>query len=296
MEIRPKNINYYLMDGTPSGRIKCTLSNWTGVAYRIPRTELERCKERKDLAQSGVYFLFGTSEDTGESVVYVGQAGIRKNGEGILNRLQEHKRNPDKDYWTEAVVFTTRDNSFGATEIGWLENRFCNLATSAKRFVVKNGNDPNLGNVTEEKESELEEFVNYAKIVMGVLGYKLFESIMTTASANGSVSEAVPVILELKQGSAEAYGCRTSEGFVLLKGSKIKPNVAKSCPKPAKKLREQYSLKISDTSILLEDISLKSPNQAAGFVTGTSINALEAWKTSDGRTLKELEICEAGDV
>lgn len=296
MEIRPKNINYYLMDGTPSGRIKCTLSNWTGVAYRIPRTELERCKERKDLAQSGVYFLFGTSEDTGESIVYVGQAGIRKNGEGILNRIQEHKRNPDKDYWTEAVVFTTRDNSFGATEIGWLENRFCSLATSAKRFVVKNGNDPSLGNVTEEKESELEEFVDYAKIVMGVLGYKLFESIMTTASVNGSVSGAEPVILELKQGSTEAYGCRTSEGFVLLKGSKIKPNVAKSCPKPAKKLREQHSFKISDTFILLEDIPLKSPNQAASFVTGTSINALEAWKTSDGRTLKELEICEADNV
>jgi len=79
-----KNINYFLMDGTPSGRIKCTISNWTGVAYRIPRTELEKCKERDDLKQSGVYFLFGTEEDTGDNIVYVGQAGVRKNGEGIL--------------------------------------------------------------------------------------------------------------------------------------------------------------------------------------------------------------------
>lgn len=63
---------------------------------------------------------------TGENVVYVGQAGVRKNGEGILFRLQEHKRNPDKDYWTEAVVFTTSNNSFGPTEISYLENRFCN--------------------------------------------------------------------------------------------------------------------------------------------------------------------------
>lgn len=95
-----KNINYYLMDGTPSGRIKCTISNWTGVAYRIPRMELEKCKERNDLKQSGVYFLFGANEETGNRVVYVGQAGVRKNGEGILYRLQEHKRNQDKDYWT----------------------------------------------------------------------------------------------------------------------------------------------------------------------------------------------------
>ncbi|MDL2294622.1 AAA family ATPase, partial [Ruminococcaceae bacterium OttesenSCG-928-D13] len=102
----------FVLTGDPNSRIKCTLANWTGVAYRIPRTELEKCKGRGDLAQSGVYFLFGTSDDTGDSVVYIGQAGVRKNGEGILYRLQEHKRNPDKDYWTEAVVFTTSNNSF----------------------------------------------------------------------------------------------------------------------------------------------------------------------------------------
>ena len=71
-----------------------------------------------------MYFLFGTDEDTGDSVVYVGQTGVRKNGEGILYRLQEHKRKAEKDYWTEAVVFTTSNNSFGPTEISRLENAF----------------------------------------------------------------------------------------------------------------------------------------------------------------------------
>lgn len=94
---RGKSINLFLMDGDANGRMKCTLANWTGVAYKIPRTELDNCKERDDLKQSGVYFLFGKSEETGDSVVYIGQAGARKNGEGILNRLQEHKHNPEKD-------------------------------------------------------------------------------------------------------------------------------------------------------------------------------------------------------
>ena len=66
------------------------------MAYRIPRTELEKCKERDDLKQSGVYFLFGIDEESGASVVYLGQAGVRKNGESILFRLQEHKRNAEK--------------------------------------------------------------------------------------------------------------------------------------------------------------------------------------------------------
>ena len=76
---RGKSINLFLMDGDANGRMKCTLANWTGVAYKIPRTELDRCKERDDLKQSGVYFLFGKTEDTDEDVVYIGQAGARKN-------------------------------------------------------------------------------------------------------------------------------------------------------------------------------------------------------------------------
>ncbi|MCU6755402.1 Uncharacterised protein [uncultured Eubacterium sp.] len=180
---RGKSINLFLMDGDANGRMKCTLANWTGVAYKIPRTELDKCKERDDLKQSGVYFLFGKTEETGESVVYIGQAGARKNGEGILHRLQEHKRNPEKDYWTEAIVFTTSNNSFGPTEISYLENRFCGLAVQAKRYVVKNGNDPTPGNITEEKESELEEFIDNAKIIMGTLGHKVFIPLLVTLSA-----------------------------------------------------------------------------------------------------------------
>ena len=291
-----KSINLFLMDGTPNGRIKCTLANWTGVAYKIPRTELDKCKDRDDLAQSGVYFLFGTAEDSGDIVVYVGQSGIRKNGEGILYRLQEHKRNAEKDYWTEAIVFTTSNNSFGPTEISWLENRFCAMATEAKRYTVKNGNDPNVGNVTEEKESELEEFVDYAKIVMGTLGHKVFEPLTLKAQPKEQASKTQHdsrIILELKQGAADAKGTLTSDGFVLLKGSKIKMETAASCPKPAKVLRESHAAKMDENGILPEDILLKSPNMAAGFVTGNSINARDAWKTSDGVTLKELEACES---
>ena len=43
------------MDGEPSGRIKCSLANWTGIAYKIPRTALDKCKDLDILKQSGVY-------------------------------------------------------------------------------------------------------------------------------------------------------------------------------------------------------------------------------------------------
>lgn len=295
-----KNINYFLMDGTPSGRIKCTIANWTGVAYRIPRTELEKCKDRDDLKQSGVYFLFGTDEDTSDKVVYVGQAGVRKNGEGILYRLQEHKRNSDKDYWTEAVVLTTSNDSFGPTEISWLENNFCTLATNAKRYIVKNGNDPNLGNVTEEKESELVEFIDYSKIVMGVLGHKVFEPLIGTQTLikgeeAAHANEDALFYLQRKSKKSDivvdATCLRTTEGFVVKKGSLIEPINSKSIPRAIEEIRK--TMKIDNDNILQEDMLFTSPSYAAAFVIGGHVNGRTEWKTADGKTLKEIESSEA---
>jgi len=297
MATRGKSINLFLMDGDPSGRIKCTLANWTGVAYKIPRTELEKCKGRDDLSQSGVYFLFGTSDQTGESVVYIGQAGVRKNGEGILYRLQEHKRNPDKDYWTEAVVFTTSNNSFGPTEISYLENRFTNLALTAERYSIKNGNEPTLGSITEEKESELEEFLDYAKIVMGTLGHKVFEPLADVKPIvepkNENIPESGGLLLHMKRKSRksgqtiEADCKQTVEGFVVLKGSHIELNDSDSIPPGIKEARQKS--KIDDDGVLQEDVLFKSPSYAAAFVIGGHANGLTEWKTDDGRTLKDIE-------
>jgi len=284
--MRGKSITLFFMDGEPVGRVKCTLPNWTGVAYKIPRTDLEKCRGRGDLAQSGVYFLFGVSWDTGESVVYVGQAGVRKNGEGILYRLQEHKRNPDKDYWTEAVVFTTSNNSFGPTEISYLENRFCSLALEAKRYIVKNGNEPCLGNVTEEKESELEEFIVYARLVMGALGYKIFEPLISTAT----IAEDAAVTPELycRRSGANAFGRVTSEGFVVLTGSKLRMQPMSSYSDSARKMREKYESAVSEDGILQRDILFQSPSGASCFVLMGSSNGYLDWCTEEGVSLKSL--------
>lgn len=295
MAVRGKSINLFLMDGDATGRIKCTLANWTGIAYKIPRTELDKCKERDDLKQSGVYFLFGMSDETGKNVVYIGQAGARKNGEGILNRLQEHKRNPEKDYWTEAIVFTTSNNSFGPTEIRYLENRFCNLAVSANRYEVKNGNDPTLGNITEEKECEMEEFIDYAKVIMGTLGHKVFEPLTKPMPMKKEDIEDVSNEdrkLFLKRtikgvGTVEAVGSQTTEGFVVFEGSHISPTDDDTIPVAIKDQRKKANVDVEN--ILKENILFTSPSYAAMFVIGKSANGLTSWKTEDGKTLKSLE-------
>ncbi len=212
----------------------------------------------------------------------------------------EHKRNPEKDYWTEEVVFTTSNNSFGPTEISYLENRFCSMANEAKRYVVKNGNEPSMGNLTEEKESEMEEFIEYAKIVMGASGFRVFVPLVTkkkifdkvnTTIVDETTENEIDLFLEQKSRKCDdvikAFGRQTNEGFVVLSGSGIEIIDSKSIPPKIKERRNKAI--IDENNILLDDTLFTSPSYAAAFVIGGHINGRNAWKTKDGKSLNDLE-------
>lgn len=285
-----KNFNLFLMDGEVTGRIKCTLSNWTGLAYKIPNSYLSKCKERQDLKQSGVYFLFGDDEGD-KPTVYIGQAGIRKNGEGVLFRVAEHlKGNFD---FNEVVILTTQNNSFGPTEISYLENKFTNMALETDRYKVKNGNDPNPGNVTEEKESELEDYVEYSKIILGVLGYKIFVPLIKSNDDEYNDEElSLYLSRKVKRSNAiiTAKCKRTSEGFVLLSGSTIEETDAEAIPPRIKEMRADAKKNgVIKDGVLTKNILFRSPSYASSFVLGINSNGRINWKLKTGKSLKEFE-------
>ncbi len=192
-------------------------------------------------------------------------------------------------------MFTTSNNSFGPTEISYLENRFCNLAMEANRYEVKNGNDPTPGNITEEKESEMEEFIDYAKVIMGTLGHKLFEpkskpAIKQTEESIVKPKESSNLHLErtIKNiGKVEADGSQTADGFVVVHGSHISLVDDDTIPAVIKERRKKAP--IDEHGVLQEDMLFTSPSYAAMFVIGKMANGLTSWKTAEGKTLKELE-------
>lgn len=286
-----KNFNLFLIDGEVTGRIKCTLSNWTGLAYKIPNSYLSKCKERQDLKQSGVYFLFGDDEGD-KPTVYIGQAGIRKNGEGVLFRVAEHlKGNFD---FNEVVILTTQNNSFGPTEISYLENKFTNMALETDRYKVRNGNDPNPGNVTEEKESELEEYVEYSKIILGVLGYKIFVPLIKSNNDDEYNEEELSLYLTRKVKRSNttimAKCKRTSEGFVLLSGSEIEESDAEAIPPRIKVMREDAKKNsVIKDGVLTKNILFGSASYASAFALGMTNNGRTNWKLENGQTLKAFE-------
>jgi len=280
-----KIVTVCFFDGSPNGLIQCKIGNWNGVAYKIPRIEIDKYKDRDHLKQTGVYFLFGKSDDESDDLVYIGQAKERKNGEGLLYRLQEHIRNPDKDYWNEAIVFTTNDNSLGPTEICYLEHKFCSIAKNAKRYLVKNGNDPSPGNVKEEEECVLEEFIEYAKLIMAILGHKVFVPKSEKVSAT---EEQLFYVGKKSDKENKATGKRTSEGFLILAGSYINPDISDSLNSGYKNLRTKYASLIQN-NILKEDILFTSPSGASSFALGRTSNGSIDWKTENGKSLKEVE-------
>ena len=294
MAKRSKNINMFLMDGEVTGKIKCTLSNWTGVIYKIPRIQLGDLKSRDEMKQSGIYFLFGRDEDKQKDVTYIGQATTRKNGEGVLLRIQEHTRDTHADYFNDVIILTTQNNSFGPTEISYLENKFTQLAKEAGRYIVKNGNDPNPGNVTEEKESELDEIVENTLMIIGALGYRVFVPMTKEVSQDLTDNHSTYLYLKRKTKKSnkviEATCERTTEGFVVLEGSQVEIKDSPYLPASLKEMRQNLiASRVIQDGVLREKQLFSSPSYAAAFLLGMQTNGRTDWKDQDGRTLKELE-------
>lgn len=274
---RGKNINLYIKDGIS----KCTIKNWIGVVYIVPRTLITIGKRIDNLNSSGVYLLLGTTENEAEAV-YIGQADVRKNEKGVLNRILE----PHKciDYWTESIIFTTVDNSLGATELNYLEYRLHEIALEADRCKVTNSGAPHKGSLPEEKEDEMEDFIDFIRLVVNALGRKLFEPLVAKQSEH---VEEVPVFHSKGQ-KAAASGKPTDDGFVIFKGSRLSRETTNSAPKQVNSLRMKHADSISPSFIVTKDIRFSSPSGAAGFVGGSSINGNDYWVTDDGITLGQF--------
>ena len=275
-----RTFNTFLLDSKVNGRIKYSMPFWTGLVFKIPRTLVNESTDREEYKFAGVYFLLGQDEGTGKQIVYIGQAIHRKNGEGLINRLKEHIKDPSKDYWNEAIIVTTVDDALGPTEISYLEHTFCKMAIEAKRYIVKNGNDPNVGHPSEEIRDALDGFIQTSRMIIGYAQHKFLEPLIDPATKDKD-------LLYLKYNGASGIGKLTSEGFVILKGSTLRSGTTDSCPSSCLSLREKYKDLIKN-DIVEDDLLFSTPAAAAVFLCGASISAPAYWKNAEGVPLKDI--------
>jgi len=211
-----KVIKLFLYDGNPNGRWRCELSNWTGIAYKIPRNLVKTSEERAELSSPGVYFLFGYDDNHDRPLVYIGEA------EDIIKRLKQHL--DKKDFWNEVILFISKDNNLNKAHIKYLEYEFYRTAKECNRYSIDNSNIPTKSSISESEQAELEEFIYNAKILVNALGHKVFEHY----SSNTAIISEKEIVFDLSVGNEKAYGKPTSDGFVLLKGSHIHKNPSNS--------------------------------------------------------------------
>lgn len=277
-----KTIKTFLIDGDPSGRMSCELSNWTGKAYKIPRIKIKECGDRNDLSNTGVYLLLGRDEE-GTDQVYIGEA------ESILKRLIQHLT--QKDFWNETIVFISKDDNLNKAHIKYLENRLYETAKVANRYHIKNTVIPTQSSISESDRAEMEEFLENIKLLVPTLGHRLFEEKREVKSKPKQQQETFR--LTAARG-ADALGEPTSEGFVVFKGSKIATSTVSSFPPSMLKLRQglidkDLIIPNGEALELADDYVFGSPSTAAAIVMGRTANGLVEWKLSNGRTLKGYE-------
>ena len=118
LNVHPSTIKLFLAKGTPKGLRVAEISNWNGKALAAPRFEFAELVARDELQRSGVYLLVGTDPESGAPALYIGEA------EAVGKRLKHHT---DKDFWSHAYVFVSKDENLTKAHVRYLEGRLIEI-------------------------------------------------------------------------------------------------------------------------------------------------------------------------
>lgn len=274
-------IKIFLVHGDPKRLRTAELSNWTGKAVAGPRSEFEGLLARGEAESSGVYFLAGVDAESGRPAIYIGEA------ERIRHRIKAHV---EKDFWNQAIFFVSKDENLTKAHIRYLEGRLIERAHAADRSIVVN-NQSSGARLPESDREDMEIFLEKISQLLPVLGVELL-----VPSSSAVLGQPKREILICKIKGLEARGYPIPNGFLILEGSQA---VAQDRPSSEKwpwprNMRQQLSengalIEQGDCLVFRKDVEFSSPSSAAAVVHGGHANGLTAWKTSKGKTLKELE-------
>jgi len=278
------SVKLFLPSGDPEGIKFVEKSNWIGSGLVLPRSLYAEGKDIPELSQAGVYLLVGESEESPLPTIYIGE------GDPVRPRLDQHLRN--KDFWTHAIVFTSKDHNLNKAHIQFLEASLIAKADASKRCLLDNGNTPTLPSLSPQDLADAELFLADLLLCMPVLGYSFFAPPQLRGKAR--------VEYHLHARGIEASGYESSQGFVVKAGSTAAKDEVESIHAFLSASRSDLIARglLIDRGEHLElaqDYVFPSPSNAAGVLLGRSANGRVEWKTRDGRTLKSIQDLEAAE-
>jgi len=275
-----KLISIFLIDGIPNGRQVGEISNWTGKALKIPRKLLKESSSRDEMSKTSVYFLFGQSEtDPEKNAVYIGET------EEVFGRLKQHLQ---KDFWSECVVFTSKDDNLNKAHVKYLESKIYELAKESNRYEVVNSSVPSCPTISESEQSVMYEYLSNLKILINTMGYRFLESIGESKEKEGET-----YFIKSARGS-NGKAILTNEGVVVLEGSEIAIETAPSMSRAFVNMRQRLIdhniiKEANGKSVFVQDHLFASPSSAAAVVMGRNANGPKAWKDKNGKSIRDNE-------
>jgi hypothetical protein len=274
-------IKLFLPRGDAKSLRTAEISNWSGKAISAPRTELDDLLARDELDKAGVYILVGSDPVTNAARAYIGEAEV------IRERLKQHKA---KEFWVNAIVFTSKDENLTKAHVRYLENRLLAEATVVGRFLLEQ-NQAGGSRLPESDREDMEVYLARIRQLLPVLGSDILTPIAEPAT------KAQPGgVLFCRMKGAEARGQRSSNGFVVFAGSTAVLEERPSAEKyPYMKVKRKQL--IADQTLVekdgyltfTRDAEFSSPSAAAVVVHGGAANGLTAWVSEAGMTLKQLD-------
>lgn len=282
---RAQTIQIYLPFGDPAGMRVANLTTRTVRVFEVPRSLLPQFLQRPESGQVGVYYLFGTKEDEAPQC-YVGQSG------NVGTRLQQHTS--AKDFWTRAMVAVSLTNEWTSTHAAYLEWLSLGRARAAGRYNLINGNQASNPFTPEPLEADCQEFIDTIAVLLATLGAPVLDPVKPTASLPTETHTGEPESLFFREAGCEATGFQTSEGLLVLAGSKGRPDIRKSArPGIAVQraaLEAEGVIKVGEHDLVfLRDHLIGSPSAAGCALVGGENNGRTSWRNGKGQSISDLE-------
>ena len=273
-------IKLFLARGDAKSLRTAEISNWNGKAVAAPRTELDLLMAREELDKAGVYILFGTNPENNLPSAYIGEAEV------IRERLKQHKAKE----WVSAIVFMSKDENLTKAHVRYLESRLLTETAQIKRFSLDQ-NQAKGSKLPESDRGDMEVFLAGIRQLLPVLGSDLLTPIAQPAEQGQPGG-----VLFCRNKGAEARGQRTANGFAVFHGSTAvleeRPS-AESYPYVVAQRKQLIAdgtlIEKNGFLVFTKDTEFSSPSAAAVVVHGGSANGLTAWKSKDGKSLKQLD-------
>ena len=271
----------FLVNGTADSIITAELSNWNGMAVKIPRTEIQDYKS-DDISKAGVYFLF-CRDNNGSNSVYIGES------EDMLERLRQHLRDyqsgSENFYWNAVVAFTGHD--LNKALIRYLEDKLVKDARDCGRYIVLTKNTYSRTVMKEADKAVMAEFMDNMKLIIATMSYDVFSPVPEDTDGRRYL------FCRNSNSGADAKGFVSPGGFTVLKGSVVSEKAAQSMIKAQHKYY-LLRLKLEEDGIISghifqHDYEFSAPSAAASVVLGFNASGNHYWITEDGIRLKDIQ-------